>query len=887
MLKKLFVILFSLGIVFSTSAQSREENWKALNQKALELYRQGRYKEAIVYAEKVVEDVRNSFGISLGFNPDYAISLNNLALMYYSLGRYEEAEPLYKDASLHQMVAVGKNHPEYATTLNNMALLYERMGRYDKAMNLHTEALEIREAKLGENHPTYANSLGNLAGLYTTMGRFSEAEPLYTKALEIIKVKNGENHSDYANYLAFLAGLYTRTGRYAEAEPLILKANEIMKGKLDEGHPGLALLLNGLAELYHKMGRYTEAKPLYIRALGIRKTQLGENHPDYATSLNNLAELYESMGLYAEAEQLLLQDQQMYQHHLKTIFLTFTEKEKEQFLNTFNFKFERFHSFALKRQAGNPAITAIQYNNTLSLKGVLLQSSSQLKEIIFDSKDTTAIQLLNDWKMQKRQLLQESKLSSIEKQINKALGELDPDRANTLEKELINRLEAFAKETDTIPTTWREVRQELQQGDAAIELVRYRWHDKNWTDTIHYAALILTPDTKDYPHLVVLKNGNELEEQGAQSYQSAYATRGASLVTEGKKPIPADSLYAYFWQPIQAALDSLGGAKKIYLSADGVYHTLNLLTLKNPETGKFLLETIDLQRLGSTKDLVQKKKSPSSNKNAVLAGYPTYTALAEGIDSTRNSTSPLTRLLSQAFPSDRTIDSARYSISPLPGTLTEVEQVASILHREGIPTYAMLENAASEDVLKNIKSPRILHIATHGFFEPESEQKVQNINKRMLMSGFGQEIVSEIPYLRSGLYLAGAETTLRNLNNPDFRRPEGQEDGILTAYEATLLDLRGTELVVLSACETGLGVTKNGEGVYGLQRAFQVAGAETVIFSLWKVADQQTQEMMGLFYGNWLGKGMSKREAFKAAQKTIKEKYEDPFFWGAFVMIGG
>ena len=906
MLKKMFVICFSLGIMLSTQAQSPENDWESLNQKVLELYEQGRNEEAVIFAnlqkmlefsgkgryekaaviaEKLVKDVLKFYG---AYHPDYAFSLNSLAYIYYKMGRYLEAEPLYQKAYNLQKIFIGKNHPEYAITLNNMALLYEKMGRYDKALELQTEALSIRKAKLGEKHPIYASSLGNLAGLYSTMERYSEAEPLYTKALGIIKASRGENHSSYANNLARLAGLYTSMGRYIEAEPLILKANEIMKGKLDEGHPGLAFLLNGKAELYHKTGRLAEAKPLYEQALEIRKTQLGENHPDYSRSLHNLAELYESMGLYGEAEPLLLKDLQVYEHQLQTIFLTLTEKEKEQFLNTFNFKFERFHSFALKRQAGNPAVTAIQYNNTLLLKGVLLQSSKELQERLLASKDTTATRLLKEWKIRKRELLQESKSSHINKQIIKVLSELNPDRANRLEKELLNHLKTFAQEADTIPTTWKEVRQELQRGEAAIELVRYKWHDKHWTDSIHYAALIVTPEMEKHPHLVLLKNGNELEERGAQSYQSVFATRGASLVTKGKKPISADSLYTSFWQPIQDTLDSLGRVKKVYLSADGVYHTLNLETLKNPKTGKYLLETLDLQRVASTKDLVKKKKSYPTSNTAVLAGYPAYTASPESRDSTKNSISPLQRILRQAFPNELIIDSTKTSISPLPGTLNEVEQVASILQTEGIFTQALLGNKASEDTIRNIKSPRILHIATHGFFESEREQKVKEINKlKLFMSGFGQEIVSENPYLRCGLYLAGAETTLKNLTNLDFRRPEGQEDGILTAYEATLLDLQGTELVVLSACETGLGVTKNGEGVYGLQRAFQVAGAETVIFSLWKVADEQTQEMMGLFYRNWLEKGMGKREAFKAAQQAIKENYGDPYFWGAFVMIGG
>ena len=854
----------------------------------------GRYAEAEPLYLRAIEIRKAQLGED---HPTYANSLNNLAALFFNIGRYAEAETLYTQSMGIRKAQLGEDHPDYATSLNNLAVLYESLGRYAEAETLYTQSMGISKAQLGKGHPDYAVSLNNLAMLYQSIGWYAEAEPLYMQAIEVVKTQLGEGHPDYATSLNNMAALYKSMGRYTVAEQLLSHAMGIRKTQLGEGHPDYATSLNNMAALYKSMGRYAMAEPLYRKTIEIFRAQMGEEHFSYATSLNNLAMLYESMGKYAEAGRLLLQGQQVYLHQLRTVFPNLSEKEKEQFLTTFSFKFELFNSFAVKRQVDNPSITSHQYDNALLLKGLLLQSSSQMQERILSSGDTTAIRQFEDWQALKRQWLKESEIPISKREQAGIAPEATLVKANTLEKELSSRSEVFAEATDTVRTTWQDIQQELQHSEAAIELIRYRWHNKNWTDTVHYAALIVTPEMKTHPHLVLLENGTELEERGAQSYQSVFATRGVSRVAGGDNPIPADSLYAYFWQPIQKALDSLGGTKKVYLSADGVYHTLNLQTLKNPETGQYLLETLDIERVGSTKDLVKKRKQRVYNNNAVLVGYPTYPASPEAVASAleryqQGQAMPvLTASLSSSnygtYQTYRAIDAKRSDIKPLPGTLAEVEQLVSILDREGIPTQSLLENAASEDVLKKEKSPRILHIATHGFFEPESEQQAKDFNRKMLMSGLGKETVSNNPYLRCGLYLAGSETTLKNRGNPDFQRPEGQEDGILTAYEATLLDLRGTELVVLSACETGLGVTKNGEGVYGLQRAFQVAGAETVIFSLWKVADQQTQEMMGMFYSNWLKKGMTKRQAFKTAQQTIKEKYEAPYFWGAFVMIGG
>ncbi|WP_199307335.1 tetratricopeptide repeat protein [Alkalinema sp. FACHB-956] len=233
-----------------------------------------------------------------------AVSLSYLALLYDSMGRYGEAEPLFQRALQIREAQLGPDHPDTATSLNNLALSYRSMGRYGEAEPLYQRALQIREAQLGPDHPDTATSLNNIAALYDFIGHYGEAEPLYQRALQIREAQLGPDHADTATSLNNMAVLYRSTGRYGEAEPLYQRALQIREAQLGPDHPDTATSLNNIAELYRSMGRYGEAEPLYQRALQIREAQLGPDHPDTAQSLNNLAGLYDSMGRYGEAEPL-------------------------------------------------------------------------------------------------------------------------------------------------------------------------------------------------------------------------------------------------------------------------------------------------------------------------------------------------------------------------------------------------------------------------------------------------------------------------------------------------------------------------------------------------------------------------------------------------------
>jgi len=797
-------------------------------------------------------------------HPRYAASLNNLAELYRTMGRYDQAEPLYKQALVINKKALGEDHPDYATSLNNLALIFDSMGRYDQAEPLYKRALDIKGNTLGEEHPGYATSLHNLAGLYKSMGRYDQAEPLYKQALDIRKKTVGKEHPNYATSLNNLAALYRSMGRYDQAKLLYKHAAVIWKNTLGEEHPDYAAPLNSLALIYHSMGRYDQAEPLFKQASMILKKTLGEEHPDYATSLNNLADLYYSTGRYDQAETLYKQALSNHLHQIRTFFPIMSEKEKAQFYRSINFHFEIFHSFALQRTKENPGIHTFAYNNQLAIKSLLLNSVIQVKKQILNSQDAGLLKQYEAWIDQKEYLANIYKLSKAgltKRGINRDSLETV---ANNLEKELSRRSDAF-KNATTLPT-WKDIQKALKPGEAAIEMVRFRWHHKTWTDTVYYAALIVTPDSKDHPDMVVLTNGNDLEDP--DKFLDEYRRCVAGI----KTPIP----YQHYWQPIQEKL-TREGIQKVYFSPDGIYNVINLNILYNSKDNTYVSDEIDIHLVTSTKDILSFGQSAGGTRQAALFGDPTYK-----LSEVTGATVAKEQLAGKGFPglSDDDKDQRpKRTYEKLPGTGVEIAAIETILRKEGWTTESYLGVDALEAAVKAVNNPTVLHIATHGFFIPKKEQQKRERTRFQLTGENQPSLYLTNPMLRSGLVLAGAQSYQNAAEKPDT------EDGILTAYEASNLDLRYTELVVLSACETGLGDIKNGEGVYGLQRAFKVAGAKTILMSLWRVDDEVTQKLMTTFYKNWLQHN-NKRKAFRDAQAEIRKDHPEPKYWGAFVMVG-
>jgi CHAT domain-containing protein len=527
-------------------------------------------------------------------------------------------------------------------------------------------------------------------------------------------------------------------------------------------------------------------------------------------------------------------------------------KDQEHLLENEESKFQICQSFCVKAGSSLPELRGELYNQQLFFKGLLLNTSARWKQRVKTSGDLKLIRRYDEWANLQHKI--SNLFTSTDSTDRNGLDSL-VQKAEKLEKELSQRSENFVRSEERKVRTWQEVQKSIKPGEVAIELVRVRkfgitktltdtsdpkkpnYRIKGLTDTVQYAALIVTK-TCTQPELVLMTNGNDLEGKWYEYYSNSIRLRNNDK-----------NSYRQFWEPISRKLK---GIKKVWFSADGVYHKINPGTLKNPITGKYLSEEIELSLLGSTKDLLKVFPDESENRLACLIGNPDF---QPGLlaSSGKSRSGPEMSYFYKPNPN--------LEISALPGTQTEVDSIASLLKREGWEVQSFSGAEASEDKVKDSYKPRVMLLSTHGFFQPDTTP-------------------GNNPLIRSGLLLTGAAKTLH-----EGRSDSDGEDGILTSYEAMNLNLDNTELVVLSACETGLGEIKNGEGVYGLQRAFQVAGARNLIMSLWKVNDIVTQQLMVSFFKHWLN-GKSKHAAFAQAQKEIRAKYPAPYYWGGFVLLG-
>ena len=857
----------------------------SLNNLAALYYEQGRYTDAEPLFQRAVAIQEKASGPD---NPIVATSLNNLGALYKEQGRYGEAEPVYKRA-LAIREKLGPENLDTAQSLNNLGTLYKEEGRHGEAEPLYRRALAIRETQLGPEHPSVANSLNNLAALYDDQRRYDQAERLYKRALAIQEKALGPNHPAVATSLNNLALLYKQQGHYAEAEPLYNRALAIREKALGRDHPLVATDLNNLGALYEAETRYDEAEQFYKRALAIFEKALGANHPDIGTSLNNLALLSEARGDPSQAAQYFDRELSVLAGQFDYYFSFMSEKERLQFLGTTAYRFPLYFSFCFSYRQQLPELAGKMYDLVLWEKGFIAQSAAALRAKIRASGDAQSLRTLDELAAKKSEL---AKLAgaqpgtSAEKQAarRQRIEQLEKE-ANELEKDLVRRSGALMEEKRLARVTWQQVRDTLKPDEAAVEIVRFLFYDgKNWTDTNYYVALIVTPQSRQ-PAFVVLGEQKNLEGAPLDDYRQLVAGPDAD---DPQKAGAGSKFYAAFWQPLEAPL---GSAKHVYVSPDGALSQVSLGVA--PRTNdSALMDAYDLRMVTSTKELLRHAVKSAANA-ALLVGNPNFDLSEMEQRAALQTSQPQAVQVATAAVSAvadsgsgnslRSRDLRSGQLEPLAGTQQEVEDVSRLLLRENWQVQSYTEAQALEERVKAAHAPRVLHLATHGFFE--ADQQVKHAERGSLQEQ-QKDPGLEDPMLRSGVYLAGANRILKG-----EARAADMDDGILTAFEATQLNLQGTELVVLSACETGLGKSQAGEGVFGLQRGLQEAGAQAVVMSMWSVPDQETRELMTLFYRKWLA-GAEKHEALRQAQQEVRARIrardgrDEPFFWGAFVLVG-
>lgn len=796
---------------------------------------------------------------------DYVVSLNNVAFMNEKLGNYEKAEPLYLEAIAILAKTVGKEHLAYAKCLNSLAILYQQMGLYEKAEPIQLEVRAMREKTLGKEHIEYAVTLNNLAVVYWSMGNYEKAEPLMLEAIAINEKKLGKEHPDYAKSLNSLASLYQQTGHYEKAEANYLEANAILKKALGAEHTEYAMSLNNLGSLYLKMGQYEKAERAMLEGAAIWRKILGEQHPFYAISVFNLAEVCKNTGRFEQAAILFSELAKRSQALTVRALQHLSEREMDAYLNTYAVRQESTLSFA--RISGGRSAD-VCFDNSLFYKGFLLHAGGLIRRLALNDANTAA--KFEHLKLCQRRLAAQYAQPISDRSDVEALE----TEANDLEKDLARTVSGYRDAMRQVK--WQDVQQALPPDGAAIEFVHYSFSGRKATDSILYAALLLLPGAnapKFIPLFEEKQLASLLKTEGSPQpgfYNDLYA-----LDKKGSQ------LYQLIWQPIEVELPA---SATVYAAPSGLLHRLNLGAIPTPD-GKTLAQKHQLTVLGSTRQLaVPPAPATAPNASAVLYGGIQYDALPVVAARTESEQGDMSARRGPDFTqNDSTLRGDNWTY--LRWTEVEISAAAELMKKKGIATTLFKGAAATEESFKQLgtagPSPRILHVATHGFFFPDPNRTANPLIGTPQAVAEKTFKVSQNPMIRSGLILAGANHAWKT-GKP---AQPGLEDGILTAYEISQMNLSNTELAVLSACETGLGDLVGNEGVYGLQRAFKIAGVRYLIMSLWQVPDFQTQVFMSAFYKHRLEGDMNVPEAFRATQSELRTKYGEAFKWAGFVLL--
>ena len=797
--------------------------------------------KANMYYEILANQVKKDGG---DMSLEYAIVIKNWAWVYTWHDEFNTAEKLLFQAKQ----IIDQNREEnillYGEILNNIGDYYTYIGRIDEAVKYLTEAGVIFENNTEPHDSRRFVVLNNLAACYRQNGDYEKSVELLEKTFDNFSKIYGILNRETANVLNHLGLSYTLLGQTDKGLQLLKESVDIYEKLFNSNHKEFLEKKYFLGTSYSQAGKLEEALKIYTEVYDVYAEQYGEKNENSIRFGRSKAFILYRLGRKDEAIPIIRKTALQRQDNLYEFFDYLSEDARESVYRNQTRNFIPFQiSLAVAERDYYPQLISDILNLQLRNKAMLLSATNSIKKRILESNDRKLIELYNELLEMKQMLGKIKDLSNED--IKESYG-VDRDSLTEVyeikDREL-NTLSSIYASSKKVPK-WIDIQANLQKGEALVEIISYKEYDFpkwNFTDSTRYLAIIVTAKTKDQPILVKIDNGNFLESKGISYYSNSL-----------KHKIEDAKSYELFWQPIAK---SLKGINKVYFSPDGVYHKINLQTLVNPKSKQYLMDEIDLHLITSGRDLLEEPRKELPIKLGMLIGNPAFGELPEGAES-RNR---YVELIGS--------DNSRGGVTPLPGAEREVKEISKLMGENGWKTITLTNDEANELAIKDMLRPNVLHIATHGYFQDENTSKGID------------------PLFRSGLLFTGATKTL--IADPtNIENNEDAEDGILTAFEAMNLNIDNTSLVVLSACETGLGELKNGEGVYGLQRAFKIAGARTIIMSLWKVDDNATNKLMTTFYQNWLVENMSKREAFIKAQVTIRSEFSHPYYWGAFQLIG-
>ncbi len=831
--------------------------------------------DSAVYYLKICENgYRNILPLT---DERYISVLRWLGKSYLGLGKYHESEKCFE-----KIIELCKIHPNISRHLlgiayYDMGQLYLELGQYEKSEHTLINSLSFLEKYFDrEDNSDYSWALAELAKVYYQAGRWDESVKTYKKVCTRRFAFREKYRHEYAWDLRNFGEILIAIHDYTFADSILQLARPIYEKLYPEPHSEYFKFLLDIAYL-----DFTENK------LHLTLCVLDSIHNYYMkwentcsssvdANLFNAGVLYGYSGSFKKSEQLLDLCSKCYRSNLKHASFYLSEPEAlKLYLKNVN-KHDIQLSLLTNYHFSYNNLSKTVFENEITLKEMALNNSrilnlSDLNTPLFKQWKNICAEIYRAQAGNHASPLYIDSLNKIEYSIERELRLISPKFAELNPEIFLNHINKKIAKTESV-----------------IEFTHFRFHNKKGqsSDSILYSALVLFPQDTT-PHFIPLFEEKQLqillEKTGdnAQATTNLYAaTRSGDLL--GQAPSYGTELYNLIWKPIDSLLNSpsIGGGrgeaiKKVYFSPSGLLHRVAFAAL--PIDGKKVLaDRYELHQLGSTRSLVVKTPEPvAQDYTAAIFGGVQYNSSGMQTDSTAPEITD-NRLWTLI---ERPRSGVEDGFEFLPGTAQEAQLLEKTLAQNRIVTRSHTGAQATEEALKalgrdTVKSPDILHIATHGFFFPDPEKRKEQ--------RFGEENAfkwNENPLFRSGLALAGANATWSGQPSPG-----NIEDGIATAYEISHLNLSNTKLVVLSACETGLGDIKGSEGVYGLQRAFKMAGADFLLVSLWQVPDKETVEFMDAFYGAWL-KGKTIHEAFAKAQKKMRKKYKEVYKWGAWVLV--
>ena len=786
----------------------------------------------------------------------------NLGGLYDDEGDYLKAQEVYERAVAGTEKLFGPDYPGLAVILSNLSSVDSALGDYASAARLAQRAVAILEEPGRPEAGRLALALVALGNAYYFEDKPAQAEPLFERSLKIYEKSLGPEHPLVADNLDNLADVRRQHGDFAQAEVLYRHALEIRQKKLGVDNSAVGTSLNSLANLYQEQRDYLRAEPLYRQALAIREKALGPEHPDVAETLTRLSALRMATGHSADAESLLARAINITEHNADLNLIAGSERQKLAYLRLSAAQLDRAVDLSTSlpgdQRAADLAVTTLLQRKG-RVQDVLAENLISLRERL-DAEGGSLLDQLDDTTTRLARLVVRGPEDTPVEQYEKKISALKEQREH-LEAGISLRSGQFRARAQ--PVTLDAVRDALPPDSALIEFVSYRKlpvagvEDQEGSAETHYIAYVIRPARP-----VEWKELGQVDklDRSVDAYRRALRDPASKDIKNVSRTLDEELL-----QPLRPLLKD---AHHLLISPDGQLSLMPFEALLD-DHNRYVIENHSISYLSTGRDLLRMRVTAPSKTDPLIVADPAFDdAATTQLASARRSVSKNQRRSITAA-----TDLSKVYFAPLPATGEEARSVHILFPKSTVLTG----DRATVARLKQTDAPRILHIATHGFFLEDSRIDAPRASQpNATARGLHANLGIENPLLRSGLAFAGANVSRT-----------GKNSGILTALEAANLNLWGTKLVTLSACDTGIGEVRDREGVYGLRRAFVLAGAESLVMSLWPVSDYVTREMMTSYYTG-LKHGLGRGEALRQAELAMMKRKgrQHPFYWASFIESG-